>query len=345
VNGDINWRTKIEELGRGWDIELQGELLHRKNFEKFIEVHYTSSWRDVQDLLSNRFNGPEWVFRGQPNCTPSGVRCRLETSLERAVVRCILNDQNRHILHYASDHPNRFETALLDRFKARAHHYISHLPAPDDPLEWFALMQHHGVPTRLLDFTWSPYVALYFAVADDFSAGVVWAIDTGWLELQGLHAVDCSRDDADHALFTGAVKDIVLSDNGPNFIAKISPPRMNERLAVQQGVFLSQTRNIDTFDFTLLTMLHSWLFGPLEHDDIRGVVERPDSPINKIVLPINDVNRLRHELMRMNIHSASLFPGLDGFCQSIKMELRDSVNRVYADIGRNLYPISSYKEL
>lgn len=106
----------------------------------------------------------------------------------------------------------------------------------------------------------------------------VWAIDTAWLEIQSLHALSSSPDDSDPAQLTRAVKDIVLSDKEPNFIAKISPPRMSECLAAQHGVFLSQTRSIHTFDFRLLEMLHSWLFDTRDQDDIRQLVERESRP-------------------------------------------------------------------
>ena len=56
-----------------------------------------------------------------------------------------------------------YETALLREFRRRAHHYVPDAPAHDDLLEWLALMRHWGAPTRLVDFTYSHYIAAYFA--------------------------------------------------------------------------------------------------------------------------------------------------------------------------------------
>jgi hypothetical protein len=112
---------------------------------------------------------PEWwLFRGEPRAYP-----KLQTSLERALV------DRGTLLTEAAD----VERKLLKEFKRRAHHYMHPLPGEGDLMGWLALMQHYGAPTRLLDWTYSFYIATFFALSeatsnppDKRSPCVVWAL-------------------------------------------------------------------------------------------------------------------------------------------------------------------------
>lgn len=122
-----------------------------------------------------------WLFRGHKDS-----KYRLEPSVERAA-------DGKSISWSA------LELMILEEFKSKARTYIrpAELPSSDDTLGWLALMQHYGIPTRLLDFTYSPYVALYFAIrgrskTEGDSPAAVWAIDSEALVLEAFMNMDAS---------------------------------------------------------------------------------------------------------------------------------------------------------
>jgi FRG domain len=88
------------------------------------------------------------------------------------------------------------EYKILGEFmsKARMHMDPAQIPEVEDRLGWLAIIQHYGAPTRLLDFTYSPYVALYFALRNrkvgESKYAEVWGIDEAALRKQ---AAETSR--------------------------------------------------------------------------------------------------------------------------------------------------------
>jgi hypothetical protein len=97
-----------------------------------------------------------WVFRGH-----SSAKFELIPSVGRA--------------KHTAKSRERYEQGLFEIFKREAKAYSDRLPTND--WEWLSLAQHHGLPTRMLDWSYNPLVALYFAVtADDDSNGKLFAL-------------------------------------------------------------------------------------------------------------------------------------------------------------------------
>ena len=188
------------------------------------------------------------------------------------------------------------EGRILRVFKRKAHQFLVQPPEPDDDFQWLALMQHHGAPTRLIDFTWSPYVAAFFALERTLTDGVVWAMNPG--------AIDSSRAGRPRRMDPrnkGNFSRYYLKGDH-RFIWMGEPHTMNRRLIAQSGTFA-----------------------------VPGVLDVPieeilsDRDQENILAKFVLTNAVREvgmrELYRMNITYATLFPDLDGLARSLGYEL------------------------
>jgi hypothetical protein len=140
----------------------------------------------------------------------------------------------------------------------------------------------------------------------------LWAIDLAWLnersnELLRQHDKDCPGSSDDPAV-SDYINRILLRRDNAYVIVRASPRELNERMLTQQGELLCNLRHGTAFSTVLLGML----IHPSKVE--RQVVSRI------VVSRENRIDFLR-ELRRMNIHEASLFPGLDGFAKSLGVNL------------------------
>lgn len=245
-----------------------------------------------------------WIYRGQSNASWS-----LRTSLERATTIQTGRFSGQQIS------PAQAELSLLQDFKRRAHHYISSPPQLDDAIEWLALMQHYGVPTRLLDWTYSPYVGLYFAVEgrDEQNPGrALWAIDLQWLRSRSELALrQCEvtySEPVDLRTKCKWVNHILLMENNPAVVIEVEPLRVNDRMAAQQGALLCNLAHIEPFDESLSRMIKEPQ--PPERPVVRKLAIKPSGRIGFL-----------QDLNQANVTGASLFPGLDGFVRSLRINL------------------------
>jgi len=222
------------------------------------------------------------IFRGQADSTWT-----LEPTLLRSLAK-----SNKLTLEEIVD----LEVKTLENFKQRAHlfHETSSIGDEDNMLEWVTLMQHYGAPTRVLDWTISPYVALYYAVSGEFDAdGAIWFFSM-WKLIKKMEQLYGDK-------YTPPKKDyekIAQDPNSPPIMHVYARDILTDRMINQQGLF--------TFCHNVLED-HAYSIG-----NVMSKCEDEMDHLWKVVIPKEHKIQFLAKLHAMNITGASLFPGADG---------------------------------
>jgi FRG domain len=255
-----------------------------------FEIITVDSWATFQEVVA----GPKyqsWAFRGQAE-----ARWPLYSAI------------SRHLRDYRV-HPQAWveqESRILRIFQRKAHLFLDHVPNEDDAFQWLALMQHHGSPTRLLDFTWSPFVAAFFALERATTAAAVWAVCIAeiWNTTHKFPKMEkLLTHDKLNLRTPGNYERFFLGNTIP-FVVYGEPFVMNQRLVAQSGTFIVP----GVLDLSV--------------EEILSHYPNPRRTVVKFVL---NTEKIRDEAMdslySMNITNATLFPGLDGMARSLAYEL------------------------
>lgn len=245
------------------------------------------SWIELQQVLFDDMWSPEisrhrsnFVFRGVPRATHA-----LATSLQAGGFEAA----ERH---------------LLTSFRKYALRSAVH---GDRVWNWLSLAKHHGLPTRLLDWSYSPYVAMHFATHDVrcFDAdAVIWCVDyrrTNELLPEPLRAVLAEHDV--NIFTTEMLNDVAPSLDqfdalsNHDFVLFFEPPSLDERIVNQFALFSLPS----SARLSLPTLL-----------------ERLGGAVRRIIVPAELKWEVRDKLDQANITERVLFPGLDGLSQWLK---------------------------
>lgn len=238
-----------------------------------------------------------WAFRGEVSAT-----WPLMTSVAR------------RLMSYCPDRslwPLR-EVRALRIFRRKAHNYLrDEYPLRDD-LRSLSLMQHHGAPTRLLDFSKSPYVAAFFALEQASSDAAVYALNTPrlWSATPQAHP-ELTRDAIDPRIDGHFARYFLPNVNPVIWFGE--PLEMDRRLVAQSGLFVIP----GCIDLPLEQLLDSY-----EH--------RTDL-LTKFVLSLEMRQDAMEALYRMNVTYASLFPDLEGLARASAYELEMIWSRLVDD--------------
>ena len=273
-------------------------MLRRARMRASFASETVTGWKQLQRAIPMFLT--DWLYRGQSDNWP------LANSLERA---CRESDISR-------DKFIIIDKQLIRMFRRR-------YDGPDrqyvlqDSLYSMSLMQHHGAPTRLLDITNSPYVACFVALQSkpqEHGLPVVWCFNRHWFNER---IREFTREVFQNTSDAANEKEVEESENRFNRYYKKVPPNrfvgmvnsflLHPRIKIRQGLFLCQGDLSVTIEDNIKSM-KNWS----DRDTVRKIFIKIT---NKEQLNALDV------LQKMNVTEESLFPGLDGFCRSLRLRL------------------------
>jgi len=257
------------------------------------EVNITGMEQLIYELnnLSNSF-----VFRGHANC-----KWNLESTLERLLSSNLTAER---LLAY--------EEYSVKLFKSKFNIYNAKEKEPDSTLSWLAMMQHYGVPTRLLDFSTSPYVALYFAIEERngntqedlcvFAFDYTAINEIGITQLKSTDSeFKLSQIEASHK--SDHVFETTINRFSYNMAWVTEPGELNGRIDRQSGCFMICCNK----GAKLQDILNSEIYSSCD--------------MFKFIIPKDFYHSIYALLRKMNINGKTLYGDLQGLGRSIKMEL------------------------
>jgi FRG domain len=196
------------------------------------------------------------------------------------------------------------EEHILRNFIRYSRPYLDH--PPENEWEVLVAAQHHGLPTRLLDWTYSPLVAAHFATLHTPRScdRVVWRLD--WKRVHQFFGLP------ELALLIQDLEGI-LGDDGPltpwrlfagkkkakQFACMLEPPSLNARIVAQSATFTLCSDKQQSFD----RFLESHGLG---------------SALTKFVIPEKETARFRDQLDLVDVDERRLFPDLDGVAAEMR---------------------------
>lgn len=279
----------------------------------FIETEL-KSWEQVFCLNYKFLN--KFLYRGQ-----SDYELPVVSSFERAIYNMYPTLKDKVVL------PS-MENEMLKEFKWRFPLYGQNPPNQEDNVEWLAIMQHYGAPTRLIDVTKSFFIAAYFATCTfNNKDAAVWAFnhslmtEHSFFDYMKRHNTNtCSMDQLylhSNQLANNAIGKFYKKDD-PFSIMVTNPQRVNERILNQQAMFIMQSDIKRPFQEHLSAITRENV--KMNFSDLipySNGFHQSEIAVLKIRLPKNISFDIRHSLKSMNISSESLFPGMEGMARSI----------------------------
>lgn len=269
----------------------------------------------------------QFVFRGHADSD-----WELKTPLYRCVER--YHDPKSSDLLYT----HLYEQEMIKEFKQKYNLYEkTNIPSDLDVIAWLSIMQHYGVPTRMIDFSHSMFVALYFAVYESFSKeSTIWCLNRISSRFQHNFFTKEDGIDTDTIIYNHANKVMIDNSRKPEkHLYLVEPPIKNNRISFQQGLFaIPEIEYLSLID-NLSSILLSSTPREVDIEELVRVSKEEDgfNGVNYLLIEIRIPSKFRfefiHLLRQMNITTELIYPGLEGFAKSLKYPHYENLVKIY----------------
>ena len=283
------------------------EVLVARSWEELNSFLFLDSWDER--IGKHRLRH---VFRGSGNASAHTLRTSIQRLGDLAHIRTVEPAMIRAFRRYAAACVAGGAVAASTGAGGAA------LGRDASVWEWLTVAQHHGLPTRLLDWTHNPMIAAHFVTdrPEDLCAdGAIWCVDPAALnsrseefrrwnlgrpqgaKVLGVFAIEqleeyCHDNAPAHAKPGSRISSLEMFDATQLRCAFLEPPSIDARLVHQSG-----------------------LFSALSPDcDMDALLTASPSCARKIIIPAWLKREVRDKLDAIGVSERTLFPGLDGLC-------------------------------
>lgn len=252
-------------------------------------------WPELVHQLS-LFHNSLWIFRGEGEYTTSNLLPRIGRT---------------GVVHEEKYNRFQIERTIFRQFQLRA---ITHLTrTPSNDWEWLAIGQHHGLPTRLLDWTRNPLATAFFALND--------ARGEQEVVIDEYHDSDLPEEN-DRRLRTRDIDDAPFDRNGCAVIYALRAPK-----AIDTSIIPSPFSGYT--DFMLLNPPHL-VQRIISLDGVFIVFPKPAIPLEKtetrrILVQKKDKGIFLKRPFRLGVHHASIFPDIDGIARHLAWRMQNHI--------------------
>lgn len=283
-----------------------------------ISINNVSELLDILNVIKFNFGIDNrikklFMYRGH-----ASVEYKLIPSIFRKYKK--ENDKKEYYKYFLLD-----ENEMYMHFIKEAKSYIKNIDdnTNEGYLEWLVYAQHFGVPTRLLDFTHNPLVALYFACSkEEKEDGAIWIINL--INYRKIHSkVLKSEPNVNQYTTINELIYKIISElknetfNCSNFPIHFIPYYFDERMSVQASSFLLWGKDERPFE----DMIEKENYIDISSAKNGVSIEyegKSEEFILKILIPHEKKKSILEELDLLGVNSKSIFPGLDGIGKYIE---------------------------